>query len=112
MAESKRCHSCDEPLPERARFCLLCGKPVGLARQTTLRSEEDVTRPDPSAHVAPARHLAPGTHVSDVYTVSSIVGEGGMGVVYEAHDAARDHTVALGGPHATAPAKRLTARTA
>ena len=100
MSESKRCRSCDEPLPERARFCLLCGKPVGLAHQTTLRSEEDVTRPDPSAHVAPSRHLAAGTRVSDIYTVASIVGEGGMGVVYEAHDAARDRTVALKALHA------------
>jgi serine/threonine-protein kinase len=43
--------------------------------------------------------LAPGTQLS-VYRIAELIGEGGMGVVYRAHDLARDRTVAIKCLHA------------
>jgi serine/threonine-protein kinase len=45
--------------------------------------------------VALTHLLAPGTIVSGVYTVQALIGMGGMGAVYRAHDSARDRSVAL-----------------
>ncbi|HEX4355433.1 MAG TPA: SUMF1/EgtB/PvdO family nonheme iron enzyme, partial [Polyangiales bacterium] len=39
--------------------------------------------------------LWPGTIVSGVYTIERMIGGGGMGTVYRAHDSARSRTVAL-----------------
>jgi serine/threonine-protein kinase len=111
MSAPLRCHACDEPLPERARFCLRCGAPIeGLELQPTLRSARDDTEPatpqpttrppsTPGDPAVPARYLAPGTKVTDVYTIEDVIGEGGMGVVYRAHDRAMDRTVALKALH-------------
>jgi serine/threonine protein kinase len=45
--------------------------------------------------VALTHLLAPGTIVSGVYTVEGLIGAGGMGTVYRAHDSARGRTIAL-----------------
>jgi len=43
----------------------------------------------------PARSLRPGQIVSDRFEITRKIGEGGMGIVYEAHDRKRDHRIAL-----------------
>jgi formylglycine-generating enzyme required for sulfatase activity len=48
----------------------------------------------PRASRLPPMRLEPGTTLS-VYRIESIIGEGGMGVVYRAHDQALDRAVAI-----------------
>jgi hypothetical protein len=43
----------------------------------------------------PARSFRPGQIVSDRFEIVRTIGEGGMGIVYEAHDRKRDHRIAL-----------------
>jgi serine/threonine-protein kinase len=47
------------------------------------------------APVAMTHLLAPGTVVSGVYAVGELIGTGGMGAVYRAHDQAQNRNVAL-----------------
>ena len=44
---------------------------------------------------APATPLAPGTHVAGQYVVQSVLGRGGMGIVYRAHHLSLERAVAL-----------------
>lgn len=50
------------------------------------------TSPHPEEHPGP---LAPGTQLGKRYRIESILGEGGMGAVYRAHDRELNRTVAL-----------------
>ena len=80
-----RCAGCRVSLPEDAHFCPGCGRAVSAALADTEMAA--------TVQLPPAR-LLPGTELS-VYRIQSTIGEGGMGIVYRAHDRARDRTVAL-----------------
>ena len=101
MAGELRCGACSAALPEGSRFCLKCGRPMGAAADTTTPdtsrspslASSDTVLADSEGALPPTR-LPSGTKLS-VYRIESVIGEGGMGVVYRAYDEARDRVVAV-----------------
>jgi serine/threonine-protein kinase len=107
MAE---CHGCSATLASDARFCHRCGKPVAEANadarkesdpavsvleETELASTEAARAAAVAAGMTlPPMRLPAGTVLS-VYRVESVIGEGGMGVVYRARDLALGRDVAI-----------------
>jgi formylglycine-generating enzyme required for sulfatase activity len=89
--EARRCAVCQGLIPPGGRFCSGCGRPVAdsdpLAYQTTAQTPA-------SALGLPLMRLQPGMALAG-YTIRSMLGEGGMGAVYLAHDPNLDRPVAL-----------------
>jgi|GEM_PF-6823312 len=124
MAE-KPCVSCGDILPDRARFCLICGSPqtaetnpaspsaLADSTATDIAAAERVVQVRPTveglvqvrptveglAPAVPRRLLDAKTRITDVYTIEDMIGEGGMGGVYRATDHARKRTVAIKALH-------------
>lgn len=82
------CPNCEATLGG-SDHCLKCG-----TRVATLDAVLPATEQAASPFELPPMRLRPGTMVS-VYRVEDVLGEGGMGVVYRAHDDVRNRTVAL-----------------
>src|SRR5687767_14025720 len=95
------CPGCGAELAGAVRTCSRCGsngpdatptfKELGAAArsaQAPTRRDGPMFAPTSPAPLAPARLLAPGTRLGSVYTIESLIAEGGMGVVYRALDSA------------------------
>src|SRR5690349_20938932 len=102
MTDAERsfaCPTCRAALSPGARFCSACG----AATKATPSAPPDVLGPtffkttapgSTAAGAIPPMRLLPGTRIG-VYRVEDVIGEGGMGVVYRAHDDVVGRTVAI-----------------
>jgi serine/threonine protein kinase len=108
------CSQCGVPLDDSARFCSGCGKPVGgaapvsAAPASPAESQQDTSRSQTpfqtvgdratvGAHATPVpgRILERGARIGNRYEVRRLLGQGGMGAVYEAYDSVVKEPVAL-----------------
>ncbi len=88
-ASSTACPQCSAALPPDARFCPGCGAEIPAAYAATFFRTTAST-----GDSLPPTRLLPGVRIG-VYRVEDVIGEGGMGIVYRAHDEVRDRTVAV-----------------
>ncbi|MCX6573719.1 MAG: protein kinase, partial [Candidatus Aminicenantes bacterium] len=81
------CPRCHQDNTSDSRFCRYCAAPLGSERD----GAEDETRRTPE----PGLDLLAGDRIAGKYKILRKVGEGGMGVVYEAEDIRLKRRVAL-----------------
>jgi formylglycine-generating enzyme required for sulfatase activity len=85
------CHACATPLAEGARFCHACGATAHGSADALAMTAIPPTELDP---MSVSGRFPPGTKLG-VYRIDSLLGVGGMGVVYGAWDEVRGRSVAI-----------------
>jgi predicted Ser/Thr protein kinase len=99
------CRSCAKDIPDSSRFCLSCGAVLDGAPLVTQTVAAPVSTPTParppshslssSSGSLPEGRFLPGALLADRYRIVALLGRGGMGEVYRAHDLTLGQEVAL-----------------
>src|SRR5579862_6110619 len=91
-----RCRFCSAEIPESSRFCLACGAALlpPNSQAPTVAMVRGRTPTPSSASIDEGRFPA-GAILSERYRILGLLGQGGMGEVYRAHDQILNQAVAL-----------------
>ncbi|MEM9814532.1 MAG: protein kinase family protein, partial [Pseudomonadota bacterium] len=95
-----KCTACGTDLPEDAAFCSTCGKATGITgdvdQMLTIGGLQTEFAHDTEGRKAVRQaELEPGSVFADRFTIQSLIGRGGMGVVYAAKDRVTEQDIAL-----------------
>ncbi len=105
------CRSCAQDIPDSSRFCLSCGAVLEGVPMVTQTVAAQVSSPLPARTPSPVRtsshpslsssgslpegRFLPGALLANRYRIVALLGRGGMGEVYRAHDLTLGQEVAL-----------------
>src|ERR1700682_4748481 len=91
------CPQCSYANPETSIQCGKCSTPLPLSDQTLATGVEGWSVPSGDVVISPAtpEQLSPGTVLAARYEIIRLLGQGGMGAVYQARDHELERQVAL-----------------
>jgi eukaryotic-like serine/threonine-protein kinase len=91
------CPACSYENPEASVQCAKCTTPLPLSDQTLATSGQGWSVPAAEGVISATAlvQLSPGTSIGSRYEIVRLLGQGGMGAVYQAHDKELERQVAI-----------------
>ena len=90
------CPNCNYANPADSAECAKCSTPLPLDDEATLSGPPgEWSAPAPPGGLSPAKHIQPGVLLGQRYKIIRLLGQGGMGTVYQAFDREVEREVAL-----------------
>lgn len=112
-----RCPHCGAPHDPGTTVCPITQRPIGVASNAGLVVPRSLTgsdptkrAPPPSAKKGPGRRDLLGTTIDGKFRVRSVLGEGGMGTVFEAEHVAIGRLVAVKVLHPAQASKKVAVK--